>query len=251
VEEERALSVSVVNASGAGNKTPALVEPDVRASATANGVRRHAKAGPLQVSSLEPPTEPVLLHLGCGGQRQAGWINCDLTPGPAVDVTFDLLKPWPFPADCADEIYASHVLEHLHDPCAFFREAWRVLKAGHRLHLRLPYGGHRAAWWDHTHVKPWFAESFCFLQPGYAEAIGNPQHDAWDTPFGIPAPRPEAGAPAALVPGAHAPGALAGALAHGGGGNLDRGQPAENAGGGCSLSGDARGELCPDGLCGL
>jgi SAM-dependent methyltransferase len=77
------------------------------------------------------------------------------------------------------------VLEHLHDPCAFFREAWRVLKAGHRLHLRLPYGGHRAAWWDHTHVKPWFAESFCFLQPGYAEAIGNPQHDAWDTPFGI------------------------------------------------------------------
>ncbi len=131
-------------------------------------------------------SDPLLLHLGCGGQHIAGWVNCDRTPGPAVDQVFDLLEaPWPFADSSVACIYASHVLEHLSDFWTFFREAWRVLQPGHTLHLRLPYGGHRAAWWDHTHVKPWFAESFCFLQPGYDAAIGNPQHQGWAAPFGI------------------------------------------------------------------
>jgi hypothetical protein len=140
---------------------------------------------PLKVSSSAPPTDTLYLHLGCGQHRLPGWVNCDRTPGPAVDVVFDLLGPWPFAADSVSSLYASHVLEHLQDPWAFFREAWRVLKADHALHLRLPFGGHAAAWWDLTHVRPWFAQSSAFVQPGYAAAIGNPQHDDWQTPFGI------------------------------------------------------------------
>lgn len=124
--------------------------------------------------------------MGCGQSRHAGWVNCDLYPNPGVvDVVCDLQQPWPFPDNSAEIVYASHVLEHLTDFRAFFREAWRVLAPGRTLYLRLPYGGHRAAWWDVTHIRPWFAESFAFVQPNYDAAIGNPQHTAWVWPFAV------------------------------------------------------------------
>ena len=126
------------------------------------------------------------LHLGCGHQRIPGWVNCDLTPGAAVDLAFDVQQsPWPFETNAAAIVYASHLLEHLRDPWTFFREAWRVLQPGGDVVLRLPYGDHRAAWWDLTHIRPWYAESFCAFQPGYAQAVGNPQTIGWEWPFGI------------------------------------------------------------------
>lgn len=116
-----------------------------------------------------------------------GWINCDLIPGPNVDESFDAQKDWPFPDNAAGAIYASHLLEHLVDPLAFFREAWRVLQPNGQIVLRMPYGDHRAAWWDLTHIRPWYAETFCLLQPGYEAAVGNPQHAIWRWPFGATA----------------------------------------------------------------
>jgi SAM-dependent methyltransferase len=98
-------------------------------------------------------------------------------------MVFDLMKPWPFEDSTVQGIYASHVLEHLPDPMFFFREAYRVLEDRCLMQLRVPYGGHRAAWCDPTHLRPWFPESFAFLQPGYYDAIHNPQHAGWDAPF--------------------------------------------------------------------
>ena len=129
---------------------------------------------------------PLVLNLGCGSSPVPGWINCDYLPHAGVDQVFDLLDaPWPFETGSVEAIYAAHVLEHLAAPRTFFREAWRVLRPDSGMLIRVPYGAHRAAWYDIEHVRPWFAESFCFLQPGYAEAIGNPQHDAWDAPFKV------------------------------------------------------------------
>lgn len=130
-------------------------------------------------------SQPLLLHVGCGKRPIKGWVNADLYPGPDVDVAFDLQKDWPFPDNAASFLYASHVLEHLTDPQAFFREAWRVLHPNGQVIIRVPYGGSAMAWIDLTHVRPWYAESFCFLQPGYADDIFNPQHDGWRYPFGI------------------------------------------------------------------
>lgn len=125
------------------------------------------------------------LHLGCGLTRQEGWINCDLYPVATVtDVCFDLQAEWPFPDDSITLAYASHVLEHLPDFWSFFREAHRVLCQGAHLLLRVPYGGSRMAWSDVTHVRPWFPESFCFLQPGYAEETRNAMYQ-WSTFFSI------------------------------------------------------------------
>lgn len=126
------------------------------------------------------------LNLGAGRQgRQEGWLNCDLHPGPNVDHVFNLMERWPFEDNSVTEIYSSHVLEHLPDPWAFFREAHRVLVPNGTCLIRVPYGGHHAAWWDLTHVRPWFSENFAFLQPGYDRACGNPQHDAWQSYFAV------------------------------------------------------------------
>ena len=121
----------------------------------------------------------INLQIGAGQNRMPPpWVNCDLYPGSAVDVVFDLEKPWPFADSSVHYIYGSHVLEHLHASEVLFQQAWRVSEDMGTLLLRTPYGAHRAAWWDVTHQRPWFAESFAHLQPGYHEAIFNPQHAA-------------------------------------------------------------------------
>ncbi|WP_162913302.1 methyltransferase domain-containing protein [Rhodospirillaceae bacterium SYSU D60014] len=56
------------------------------------------------------------LNLGCGGNRQDGYVNVDVRPLPSVDLVAG-------PKDClryfsgrCDEIYISHVLEHFASP---------------------------------------------------------------------------------------------------------------------------------------
>jgi SAM-dependent methyltransferase len=130
-------------------------------------------------------TELLKLHLGVGatGRPAPDWLNCDLYPGDNVDVAFDCMQPWPFEDNSVQNIYASHMLEHLPDIFFFFREAYRVMADRCQMQLRVPYGHGRMAWADPTHLRPYFPESFCFLQPGYNETIHNPQHNAWDAPF--------------------------------------------------------------------
>jgi SAM-dependent methyltransferase len=125
------------------------------------------------------------LHLGCGNHKIPGYTNCDLYETSATDHVFDCQGPWPFPDNSVATIYCSHMLEHLPNFKAFFMEAHRVLRPDGNLQIRVPYGGHKAAYWDIEHVRPWFLETFCFLQPGYAQSIGNHQHDGWKHYFGV------------------------------------------------------------------
>ena len=138
----------------------------------------------LPLPTVRTATIPMV-QLGCGTSPRPvpGAINCDLYPGPTVDVVFDLMERWPFETGSVLQVYASHVLEHLPDIFRFFREAHRVLCDSGQVVLRMPYGLNRAAWCDPTHLRPYFPESFTFLQPGYAACIGNPQHESWDAPF--------------------------------------------------------------------
>src|SRR5689334_3994902 len=91
---------------------------------------------------------PVKLHIGCGDHRIEGFINCDLYETKATDRVFDCTGRWPFEDSSVATIYSAHMLEHLTDFKGFFREAHRVLKPEGCLQIRVPYGGHRAAYWD-------------------------------------------------------------------------------------------------------
>lgn len=124
------------------------------------------------------------LHIGCGMNRREDFINCDLHKTDATDVVFDVQRAWPFEDNSVAQILSVHMLEHLDDPMAFFREAWRVLRPTGQVTLQLPYGPSDNGLGDLTHKRLWLPMTFCSLQPGYGRAVGNPQYD-WPCPFSV------------------------------------------------------------------
>ena len=82
--------------------------------------------------------ERLLLHLGSGTERLAGWINVDLY-FPA-ELCLDLTKPLPIPDACADAIYSQHFIEHIEKGATvrLVGECARILKPGGWLRIATP-----------------------------------------------------------------------------------------------------------------
>jgi predicted SAM-dependent methyltransferase len=78
------------------------------------------------------------LHIGCGQEAIAGWINIDNHALPGVDRVLDVRKGLPFRNVSA--VYAEHFLEHLafDDGLGFLKECRRVLAPSGVLRLSTP-----------------------------------------------------------------------------------------------------------------
>jgi predicted SAM-dependent methyltransferase len=87
-----------------------------------------------------PVGSAVRLHLGCGTVDLPGFINIDAAPHPHVHFLRNVAGEGLWPANSADLIYASHVLEHVpwaRIPTVLGR--WRdILKPGGVLRLSVP-----------------------------------------------------------------------------------------------------------------
>ncbi len=80
------------------------------------------------------------LHVG-GTTPLAGWTILNIQPGPHIDVVGDCIDLGGFATGSVDEIYASHVLEHLgfRDELPRALVEWhRVLAPGGRLRVSVP-----------------------------------------------------------------------------------------------------------------
>lgn len=77
------------------------------------------------------------LNLGAGEYPLDGWENIDITGPEPVDLS---AHPWPFADGSADEILASHILEHFDrfEAVRFLDECQRILKPGGVLHIAVP-----------------------------------------------------------------------------------------------------------------
>jgi len=84
--------------------------------------------------------EKVKLHLGCGTKRLSGWVNIDLQQSQAVDVIDDATILSTVKEESADEIYASHILEHVsRDKLIPTLVLWcSKLRQGGRLRVAVP-----------------------------------------------------------------------------------------------------------------
>lgn len=105
------------------------------------------------------------LNIGCGPRKMAGYTNIDKFPVFEPDMLMDLEEtPWAFAESSVDEIYASHVLEHIGATSDVFfavvREMYRVLKPGGLLRVRVPHPRHDNFFSDPTHVRAFTPSSF-------------------------------------------------------------------------------------------
>lgn len=84
----------------------------------------------------------IRLHLGCGGERKADWVNIDLLGDP-VDVAWNLANSLPFDSGSVVAIFHEHLLEHLPLQAGdlFMQECFRVLRPGGILRVGVPDAG--------------------------------------------------------------------------------------------------------------
>lgn len=83
---------------------------------------------------------PLRLHLG-GVQPKPGWSIVNIAPGPHVDYLGSCTDLSAFPDGGVEEVYASHVLEHLshnQELMKALKEIARVLRPGGILRLSVP-----------------------------------------------------------------------------------------------------------------
>ena len=81
------------------------------------------------------------LHLGSGGLHIDGYINTDLDDFPGVDLVLDATSiPYPFDDEVLDEIYSSHMLEHIRFSFVtpMVKEWYRILKPQGRVVTEIP-----------------------------------------------------------------------------------------------------------------
>lgn len=119
----------------------------------------------------------VRLNLGCCDDLLPGFINVDLKP-PA-DVLADLSQPWPWADESVDEIRAWDIIEHLPDKIHTMNEAWRVLKRGGHISIKVPTTDGPGAWQDPTHKSYWNRNSFLYFTDGA------PEHKRFARHYGI------------------------------------------------------------------
>ena len=79
------------------------------------------------------------LNVGCGAKPMEGYTNVDVVEGEGVDIVSSCCD-LPFDARSVDEVYSTHMAEHLtrSELAAFAAECYRILKPGGRIYLVAP-----------------------------------------------------------------------------------------------------------------
>ena len=94
------------------------------------------------------------LNLGCGPDIKRGYINLDFSKFSGVDVIHNLNKyPWPFKNNEFDEVYCSHLLEHLEDLVEVMKEIKRICKDNAKIVIRVPHFSCGVSYRDPTHKR--------------------------------------------------------------------------------------------------
>lgn len=88
------------------------------------------------------PVGPLRVHLGPGQRHYIpGWINVDANMFTArCDIWADARNPLPFRDSTVDAMYSHHVVEHLPDMWAHFRDVFRCLRPGGTYRIAGPNG---------------------------------------------------------------------------------------------------------------
>jgi SAM-dependent methyltransferase len=99
------------------------------------------------------------INLGSGFRKLEGYINIDKSEKAYADYILDLEKGLlPLSDNSAEEILATHILEHIQNIIPLMNECFRVLKDGGRMIIEVPQN--EGTWADPTHVRAFSKLSF-------------------------------------------------------------------------------------------
>ncbi|MFA4887222.1 MAG: class I SAM-dependent methyltransferase [Candidatus Nanoarchaeia archaeon] len=98
------------------------------------------------------------LNLGAGDDIKKStsretWVNQDWIQLPGIDVVANLNKKLPFKTNEFDEVFCSHVLEHVDDLIFTMNELHRITKPKGRVIIRGPHFSSGVSYWDPTHKR--------------------------------------------------------------------------------------------------
>ena len=116
------------------------------------------------------------LNLGCGHNKQPGFVNVDAAAACQPDEVVDLEAfPWPWPDDSAELVLFHHSLEHLGgDPKVFLRlmqELYRVCAPDARVLIHAPHPRSDNYIGDPTHVR--------IITPQVLSLFDRQRNDEW------------------------------------------------------------------------
>jgi len=117
-----------------------------------------------------------MLDLGCGTDKEPGFLGMDRQNLPGVDIVHDLEDfPWPLEDDSCLVIKGSHLIEHIKPwlTLDFFNEVWRVLKPGCQACFSTPYAGSSLFWQDPTHCNGFTERTFWYFDPTHISKYWN------------------------------------------------------------------------------
>lgn len=134
--------------------------------------------------SEQQTVAPLKLDIGCGPNKQSGYIGIDSISFPNVDLVHDVRLGLPYKDGEVDEVHTSHFVEHLDgsERVAFFNEVFRVLKVGGIIRVIVPNWSHERAYGDPTHKFPPMC-SFSFLYLNKQWRDGNAPHSGYTCDF--------------------------------------------------------------------
>jgi SAM-dependent methyltransferase len=116
------------------------------------------------------------LDVGCGGNKQLGWIGMDKRQvkgadgKDVVDVLHDIeVFPWPFDDESVLDILCSHIIEHIKPwlMIDLMNEMWRVMKPGGQLVISMPYGVSYGYVQDPTHCNACNEATWQYFDPRF------------------------------------------------------------------------------------
>lgn len=107
---------------------------------------------------MEEIKQKIFLDVGCGFNKQTGWIGMDKRAVEGVDIMHDAeFFPWPIDDEACAVILLSHLIEHIKPwlQIDFINECWRVLEPDGKLVITTPYATSFGYCQDPTHCTPW------------------------------------------------------------------------------------------------
>ena len=110
------------------------------------------------------------LNIGCGNKVLKGFEGVDRKDYGQKHV-FNLEKPWLLETNSVDEVFSSHLLEHIKYINHFMSELYRVCKKDAIIKIIVPYYKWSGAFVDPSHVRFFTEDTFNYFNKDYAKLV--------------------------------------------------------------------------------